>query len=123
MENDAENKAFLMSNVDESVKILNILSLPGINVRNIPKESVALWTYREGDEERVELDDSKEVVVKDGRKFVKEIKQNLLAGYVVAFFTHEYSEIRFSKKEHGFGKTIIEAYGDFIRKQEAGEKD
>ena len=100
-------------------RLEDILSVEGIVIRHVPKESVFMWGYRDGDEER--LKENEEIVQRDGRRFRRETKQNELAGYVVTCDKSQGSIVRFSKKTDGFGSTVEEAYDDFVKKRGCNE--
>ena len=97
-------------------RLQEILSIEGIVVRHIPKRSKLLWGFRDGDERS--LKDGEELVVIKGRKFVKETRQNELAGYAITLDETQGTIVKFYKHTAGFGPTIEDAYDDFCTKRE-----
>lgn len=93
-----------------------ILSLEGIIIRHIPKTSISLWKYNERNVKRWENNRNCKIVEENGTKFIKETKHNTLNGYCVTICKNQDSTVRFSKSHDGFGKTIEEAFKDYLFK-------
>ena len=94
---------------------LDILKLEGVVVRLIPSKSISLLSYKEGDEER--LRDGQDVVVRNGRRFVRETRSNSLGGkYLLTFRNDQCATVIFANKYDGIGDSIEEAYADYLKK-------
>lgn len=94
------------------MKTKDILNLDGIIIRKIPKTTVSLFGYYPDKHKTIKG----EIVTIDGRQYIKEVKENSLAGYCITFDNGQGSMVQFIKTQCGFGETIEEAYVDYINK-------
>lgn len=95
---------------------LDIVEIEGIIVRKIPKQSTSLYSYKEGDENR--LKEGESIVERHGRKFREQTCDNSLGGkYLISEKMDQGSTVVFSTKYDGVGDTIESAYEDFLLKK------
>ncbi len=94
---------------------LDILAIEGIVIRKIPMQTTSLYSYREGDENR--LKDNETIVERNGRKLRQEIKINTLGGkYIISMSNGQGSNVMFNIKYDGVGDTVESAYADYLEK-------
>jgi len=108
------------------MKLDEILSMSGIVIRNIPEKTINRWRIQKKDEKthqnnRHFLSNGEEVFYsyernKDGVLIAIEEKINKLSGFAITFKHDQFDTVNFYKKTSGFGKTIEEAYLDFMAK-------
>lgn len=95
------------------MQLTNILQIEGITIRLIPKETVSLFAYRDGQK----LTEGQSLIDHGGRQMVREVKRNALGGkYLVRVTPGQGSMVQFSKDRDGIGETIETAYADYIAK-------
>lgn len=94
---------------------LEILTIEGIVVRHIPQTSTHLYSYKEGDENRLKFGES--IVERNGRKFRRVIINNVFGGmYFITFKDDQGATVIFDKKRDGIGETIENAYHNYLSK-------
>lgn len=95
---------------------LDIIVIDGIVIRKIPVYSTSLYSYREGDENR--LKENETIVERNGRKFRQEIKLNSFGGkYLIAMQMNQMASVTFNTKYDGIGDTIESAYQNYLDKK------
>ena len=101
---------------ETDMNILDIIAIEGIVIRKIPVHSTSLYSYREGDENRLKENES--IVERGNRKYRQEIKTNGLGGkYLISMKMDQYSTVIFNNKYDGVGDTIESAYADYLKKK------
>jgi len=90
-----------------------IMSVEGIVVRQIPKNTRKFYVYSKG----MSVKNGK-IVDANGKKYIEVTTENQLYGYAVTIQKDQTSSVRFSKVYSGYGDTIQSAYSDYIVKSD-----
>ena len=102
--------------------VLEILQIDGIIIRKIPATTTSRWSWYEGqpvreNERLITVQGKPNKNFPDGkRQQIEKVETNSLAGYAITFCNNQDSTIRFYKESTGFGKTIEEAYFNYLTK-------
>ena len=93
--------------------IAEIICMDGIVIRKIPTTTTRRWRCVD----KAQLPTNAKILErKNGIIVYEETKENSLAGYVITFSKGTDATVTFYKKTSGFGKTLEEAFEDYIKK-------
>lgn len=100
-------------------EIITIIAHYSLTIRCLPYEVISYWTYKEGDDEysRTPVHCKREVIIKEGKKFLKEIRTVANGGwFYVKQTANTDSTVRFDR-EHDkfFAPTLAEAIQLFLK--------
>ena len=104
----------------------DILELDGIVIRKVPTTTTYKWHCKEGDENKTwyrgEGKNRKKINYtysrnEKGELIKTEVRKNSYAGYLITFNFTSGQQVQFCKKTFGHGKTIPEAYQNYLDKQ------